>query len=234
MCGRSSLHDAPTNILERFRLPPVIPGFRPRYNIAPSQDQWTLGIGADGAPGLRQRRWGLVPEWAKDPAVGARMINARAESLSSRPAFREAVECRRCLILADGYYEWAGAPPSRVPFFFHLAGHRAFAMAGLWERWNGGGSPLETCTVVTTDAAAHVSSLHSRMPALLDPDAAREWVSRSTPTDVALGLLRPYQGSDLEWYRVGKMVNSPANDSPECIMPAEEPSTPAVGQLTLL
>lgn len=234
MCGRSSLHDAPISILERFRLPAAIPGFRARYNIAPTHEQWTLGIDAAGAPEIRPRRWGLIPYWARDSSIGSRMINARAESLLEKPAFREAAARRRCLILADGYYEWTGTGKSKVPMFFHLAGHRAFAMAGLWERWTGGESPLETCTVVTTDASSRTSAWHPRMPVLLDLDAAERWVNSATPIEAALGLLRPYEGADLECYEVSKLVNSPSNDSPECMQPAEEPSKEAVSQLSLL
>ena len=234
MCGRSSLHDAPTNILERFGLPAAIPGFKARYNIVPTHEQWTLGVGATGAPEICQRRWGLIPYWAKDSSIGARMINARAESLLEKPAFREAVARRRCLILADGYYEWTGAGKSKVPMFFHMAGHRAFAMAGLWERWTGNESPLETCTVVTTDASSRTAAYHPRMPVLLDLDAAERWVDSATPMEAALGLLRPYEGADLECYEVSKLVNSPSNDSPECMQPAEESPGETVSQLSLL
>lgn len=234
MCGRSSLHDAPANILARFRLPPVIPGFRPRYNIAPTHEQWTLGVAASGAPEVRPRRWGLVPHWARDAAMGARMINARAESLVEKPAFREAVESRRCLVLVDGYYEWSGAGKAKVPMFFHMSEHEAFALAGLWEIWNGGASSLETCTVVTTDASSRTSPWHPRMPAILDLDSAERWVSPSTPVDAAIGLLRPYEGADLECYEVSRLVNSPANDSSECMRPAEESFRETVSQLSLL
>lgn len=234
MCGRSSLHDAPTNILERFRLPPAIPGFKPRYNVAPTHEQWTLGVDASGAPEVRPRRWGLVPHWATDATIGARMINARAESLLEKPAFREAVERRRCIVLADGYYEWSGTGKSKIPMFFHMTGHEAFALAGLWERWDGGASPLETCTVVTTDASSKTSAWHPRMPAILDLDAAERWVSGFTPVEAALGLLVPYERADLECYEVSKLVNSPANDSSDCMLPVEESFRDTVRQLSLL
>ncbi len=221
MCGRSSLHDAPTNVLERFRLPPVLPGFTPRYNIAPTQEQWTLGLDAQGAPAVTQRRWGLIPYWADDPAIGNRMINARADSLMDKPAFREAFERRRCLILADGYYEWTGMGKSKVPMFFHMKDKRAFAMAGLWERWEKGSTPVETCTVVTTDASLRTSAYHPRMPVLLDLDSAERWLDRSMAPAAALRLLKPYENDDLDCYQVSKLVNRPANDSPECIAPAD-------------
>ncbi|MEO8575604.1 MAG: SOS response-associated peptidase [Gemmatimonadales bacterium] len=220
MCGRSSLHDAPTNVLERFRLPPVLPGFKPRYNVAPTQQQWTLGLDATGSPEAKERRWGLIPSWANDPAIGNRLINARSDSLMEKPAFREALERRRCLILADGYYEWTGTSKSKVPLYFHMKDSRAFAMAGLWERWGRGETAVETCTVVTTDASTMTSAYHPRMPVLLDLDEAEQWINRSTTVDAALALLRPYESAALVCYRVSKLVNSPANDVAECILPA--------------
>ncbi len=219
MCGRSSLHDAPVSILERFSLPPVLPGFAPRYNIAPTQQQWTLALDANGNPAVTPRRWGLIPSWASDPAIGNRMINARADSLAEKPAFRDAVRERRCLILADGYYEWTGTGKSRVPIFFHMKGHEPFVMAGLWERWGRGEQEVESCTVITTDAGQRVSRFHHRMPALLTTDQAMTWLDSATPLRTALSLLEPYEAGDLESYEVSKFVNSPANDSPECLQP---------------
>lgn len=220
MCGRSSLHDAPTNVLARFSLPPVLPGFRPRYNIAPTQDQWTLALDTDGAPAATPRRWGLVPSWASDLSIGNRMINARAETLAGKPAWRTLLEERRCLVLADGYYEWMRAGRTRIPFFFHLTGHRCFSMAGLWDRWDNGGLPLETCTVITTEAGSRTSSYHHRMPVLLTLDAAEEWLNAGTQFSRLVKLMRSYDESDLECYEVSRLVNSPANDSPDCQTPA--------------
>src|SRR3989442_1484921 len=132
MCGRSSLHDDPTNILERFNLPPRLPGFVPHYNVAPTQLQWTISRDEERAPVARQMKWGLVPSWATDPSIGNRMINARAESLSTSPAFRDSLQTRRCVILANGYYEWKVAGKSKAPFYFRLNDGRAFGLAGLW------------------------------------------------------------------------------------------------------
>ena len=234
MCGRSSLHDAPVSILERFKLPPVLPGFKPRYNIAPTQEQWTLGIDARGNPEINARRWGLIPSWANDPSIGNRLINARAESLSEKPAFRDALERRRCLILADGYYEWSGTGKSKRPIFFHLRGNVPFAMAGLWERWSRGDSALETCTVVTTDANQLSAKYHPRMPVLLDHASAARWVDRATSVLDALSLLQPYEGGELECYEVSKLVNNASFDSPACMEPASEPNDSNVSQLSLL
>lgn len=234
MCGRSSLHDAPVALLARFKLPPALPGFKPRYNIAPTQEQWTLGVDDRGNPEVKARRWGLIPSWATDPSIGNRMINARAESLGEKPAFRDALERRRCLILADGYYEWTGSGKSKRPLFFHLRGNAAFAMAGLWERWGTGEKQLETCTVVTTDANPLTVRYHPRMPVVLTKDAAATWLDVSTPMSSALRLLRPYDGGDLECYEVSKLVNNASFDSPACMEPASESSDSKVSQLSLL
>jgi putative SOS response-associated peptidase YedK len=234
MCGRSSLHDAPVNILDRFGLPPVLPGFKPRYNIAPTQEQWTLGLDAKGEFETRQRRWGLIPSWANDPSIGSRLINARAESIDQKPAFRDAFQARRCLILADGYYEWKGEGKSKIPMFFHLAGHRAFPMAGLWEWWRRDDEIIETCIVVTTDASKAASAIHPRMPVILSLDAAADWLDRSTTPRAALELLVPYEKADLEWHEVSRMVNNAAVDSPACIERASESAQPTISQLSLL
>ena len=234
MCGRSSLHDAPRNVLERLKLPPVIPGFSPRYNIAPSQDQWTIGLDSKGHPGVSARRWGLIPYWANDPSVGSRMINARSDSLEGKPAFRESVQQRRCVILADGYYEWMQVGKSKVPLFFHMKGHVPFVMAGVWDRWKKGVNPIETCAVITTDAASRTAKCHPRMPALLSLDSAERWLDRDTPLKEALALLQPYEGEDLEFYEVSKLVNNAAFDSPACIEAAGEPKVETVSQLSLL
>lgn len=221
MCGRSSLHDHPTNILDRFSLPPVLPEFSPRYNIAPSQLQWAIAGDPENPPALMQLKWGLVPSFADDPTIGNRLINARAESLLERPAFRDSFRSRRCAILADGYYEWAGKGKNRTPMYFRLSDGRAFGLAGLWDRWDRGDHPLETCTVITTDASAVAAQVHNRMPVLLVDDAIERWLDGSLrPSDLG-SLLRPYERDDLETYEVSRYVNSPANDSPECISRTE-------------
>ena len=219
MCGRSSLHDAPVSILERFNLPPVIPGFTPRYNIAPSQEQLTIFAGDDGRPVLKSLKWGLVPAWARDRSIGARMINARADTLSTKDSWDFLLRKRRCLVLADGYYEWTSTDKSRAPMFFHLTEHRPFALAGIWDRWTGDGESIETCAVITTEPSALAARVHHRMPVVLTLDAAEEWLDESTRTRRAVELMAPYEAADLECYEVSRYVNSPANDSPECIKP---------------
>jgi putative SOS response-associated peptidase YedK len=226
MCGRSSLHDAPVNILERFKLPPSLPGFEPRFNVAPSQLQWTVVLDHIGKAQARQLKWGLVPSWAQDPAVGSRMVNARSDSLTEKPSYRESFRDRRCVILADGYYEWTGTGKSRVPMFFHLTGNRPFAIAGIWDRWSKNGDVLETCTVITIDASAKAAAYHHRMPALLNADAAFEWLDRETTEPRLLDLLKPYGDADLECHEVSTLVNSPLNDSAECMAPFQRERVP--------
>jgi putative SOS response-associated peptidase YedK len=147
------------------------------------------------------------------------MINARAESIAERPAFRDAFAERRCLIIADGYYEWRGSGKGRAPFFFHMKGNEAFVLAGLWDRWRKDGSDLETCVIITTDASERAVLIHDRMPAILPLEKAKEWIDRSTPPERALNLLQPYETDDLESYEVSRFVNGPLNDSSECIEP---------------
>ncbi len=219
MCGRSSLHDAPVSVLEKFELPPFLPGFKPRYNIAPTQDQWAIVLDEFANPVAKPRRWGLIPSWATDPAIGSRMINARSDTLGTRSAFRDSARLRRCLIVADGYYEWSGDGKSRVPWFFHFGDHGAFVMAGIWDSWASGNAVLDTCAIITTDASERVKSIHHRMPALLPLEEARRWLDRETPVADALSLLQPYEKEDLACYEVSRFVNSAANDSPECIAP---------------
>src|SRR5688500_79271 len=221
MCGRSTLHDAPTNVLERFSLPPVLPGFEARYNIAPTQQQWTILREKDGTPAVRQMRWGLVPSWAADTSIGHRMINARAESLSERAAFSGPLESQRCLILADGYYEWRTEGKSKIPMYFRLADGRAFGLAGLWDRWEKGDTPLETCTVITTSSGRRTRPYHHRMPVLLVDDAQTAWLDGTATQRELLRMLRSYDAADLEMYDVSRQVNNTANDSPECISRVE-------------
>lgn len=219
MCGRSSLHDAPVSVLERFSLPPVIPGFEPRYNIAPSQDQLTIFAGENGHSLLKPLRWGLVPSWASDRSVGSRMINVRSDTLATKTSWEFLLRRRRCLVLADGYYEWTSTDKSRRPVFFHFTGHRPFALAGIRDTWQNNGESLETCAIITTDPSALAAKIHHRMPVVLSLDAAEEWIDESTRTRRAIELMAPYEAADLQCYEVSRFVNSPANDSPECIEP---------------
>ncbi len=229
MCGRFTLTDADGAWL-RFDIrgadvPPPMEradgtADAARYNIAPTQDVLTVRH-ENGERRAEMMRWGLVPSWADSPKVGARMINARAETLAERPSFRAAFRRRRCLIPADGFYEWRREGKGRVPIRFALAGGEPFAFAGLWERWERPGEPpLLSCAIVTTRANELVASIHDRMPAILAPDAERVWVD-SDVTDAALlgGLLAPRPSELMRAREASRAVNSPAYDGPECLAP---------------
>jgi putative SOS response-associated peptidase YedK len=149
------------------------------------------------------------------------MINARAESLAEKPSWRDSLRTQRCIILADGYYEWRTAGKEKTPMYFHLADDRAFGLAGLWDRWYGGESPLETCTVITTAAGSRTSPYHHRMPVVLTEDAAVAWLETWRRERDLLSLLTAYEGDDLEVYEVTRHVNNPANEDAECIRPAD-------------
>ena len=230
MCGRFTLTDADGARL-RFDirgadLPPPTEradgtSDAARYNIAPTQDVLTIRREDGGERRAEMMRWGLVPSWADSPKVGARMINARAETLAERPSFRAAFRRRRCLIPADGFYEWRREGRGRVPIRFTLKSGEPFAFAGLWERWERGGDepPLLSCAIVTTSPNALIAPIHDRMPAMLAPDAERVWLDPDTDAAALSGLLTPYPSDLMEAREASRAVNSPANDGPECLAP---------------
>lgn len=165
-------------------------------------------------------QWGLVPSWAKDPKIGNRLINARAESVADKPAFRAAFRRRRCLVPADGYYEWQKRPGGKLPFLIHLPHDRPFAFAGLWEAWRPPGSDesLYTCTVITTDANERTRPIHDRMPVILNPEHYNLWLDPKLQDASKLQpLLRPLESSELHADPVSTRVNSPRNDDPGCV-----------------
>ncbi len=218
MCGRFTLRSPADLLREIFGVGPL-PGFCPRYNIAPGQPVAAVR----GSPReWVELRWGLVPFWADDPAVGSRMINARAETLARRPAFRDAFARRRCLIPADGFYEWQRvAPGLKQPWFLHRRDDRPFAFAGLWESWRPRSDtpPLQTCALITTDANAAVAPIHDRMPVILPPHAFDTWLDPAATGEELAGLLRPAPDDELEAYPVGVWVNDPRHDDPRCLQP---------------
>jgi len=221
MCGRFSL-GATIRVGQLFNLPnwPETP---PRYNIAPSQDvPAVIQNGETGGREFRPFRWGLVPSWAKDPAIGNRMINARSETAATKPTFRKPLRERRCLILADGFYEWKREGPRKQPYHIRLQNGEPFAFAGLWDRWHPpDGEPLETCTILTTTANDLVQRLHDRMPVILPASAYGLWLD-PTMRDVGplQALLTPYPAAEMIAHPVSTRVNNPANETPECIAPA--------------
>jgi putative SOS response-associated peptidase YedK len=165
-------------------------------------------------------RWGLVPSWADDPAVGNRLINARAETVASKPSFRAAFRQRRCLVPADGFYEWQKQAGKKQPFYIHLRGGGPFAFAGLWERWQGADEPIESFTIVTTEANELVRSLHERMPVILPREAYKHWLDPAyAKLEELQALLRPYPAEEMAAFPVSTRVNSPRVDDAACIVP---------------
>ncbi len=221
MCGRFPLSPFAADLVQQFNLTGLL-AWRPRYNIAPTQEVLTV-LQPPETTEQRARflRWGLVPPWAEGPAVGSRMINARAETVATKPAFRRAFQERRCLILADGFYEWQKQEDRKQPFYIHLRDGRPFAFAGLWERWApSDGQPLDSCTILTTVANQLVAPLHVRMPVILSPANRETWLDpRGQDVERMQAILRPYPAEEMEAYPVSPRVNSAAFDSPECMQP---------------
>jgi putative SOS response-associated peptidase YedK len=223
MCGRFTLRTPTSALVEQFLLE-TAPELPPRFNIAPGQPVAVVRQPA-GAAGrsLTLLRWGLIPSWAKDPAIGNRMINARAESAAEKPAFRTAFRRRRCLIPADGYYEWRRTGDRKQPYYFHMRDGRPFAFAGLWELWSGGeegadSGPLETCAVLTTQANDLSRPIHDRMPVILPQAVYDVWLDPDETDRRRLQpLLAPYDSAPMVADRVSTLVNNPRNDDPRCI-----------------
>ena len=204
MCSRYFL-DADGNIIAYTFQVPVHDRIRKRFNIAPTQEAPVIRAGPGGTREVAMLRWGLVPFWAKDLKVGTKMINARSEGVETKPSFRAAVKERRCVVPATGFFEWQGDPGHKQPFAITLPGQSLFAFAGLWERWKPvEGDPVETFTIVTTDANAAIARIHDRMPVILPMDAIDTWLT--APPDAARTLLKPYAGP-VELRMVNKYVS---------------------------
>ena len=198
MCGRFTLRSSPQAVAEAFALPDV-PELFPHFNIAPSQPVAVVRQqpGAD-ARELTFLRWGLIPAWAADPSIGDRLANARSETAATKPSFRRAFRSRRCLVVADGFYEWQKVNGRKQPYFVGLRGDRPFGLAGLWERWDKGGEPVESCTILTTDANELMQPIHGRMPVVVPPEPYGLWLDpRCQDTTMLAKLLRPYPAKDM-------------------------------------
>jgi putative SOS response-associated peptidase YedK len=192
----------------------------PLFNIAPTQPVAAVRV----VPGGQERelvelRWGLIPFWADDPKIGYRLINARAETAATKPSFRSAFKARRCLVVADGYYEWQKLDAKKKqPFFIRMKGGKLFAFAGLWDRWSPpDGEAIESCTILTTDANELNRPVHNRMPVIVDPSAFGQWLDPAERPDVLQELLRPYPSESMEAYPISTFANNPRNQGPECI-----------------
>jgi putative SOS response-associated peptidase YedK len=229
VCGRYTLAGPnPGELHGRFALGESLQ-VRRRFNVCPGDDVVAVTTDREGAPRGELLRWGLVPHWAKDPGVGYKTINARAETLAERPAYRDALRTHRCLIVADGFYEWAPAGPGRPrkqPFWITRADGAPFAFAGLWAVWNGpGGEVVRSCTIVTTNANPVLAPIHDRMPVILPgPDAEQAWIDHATPQAEALGLLRALPDEAVAMREVGFAVNDAGHDEPDCLDPPGPPA----------
>lgn len=217
MCGRFLLYSSPEALERSFGLEftDKRPNLQPRYNIAPTQDVAVIGTKA-GRRGLAMMHWGLVPSWAKDRSLAAKMINARGESVHEKPAFRAAFKARRCLIPADGFYEWHAEEGGKQPYLLEPAAGGPMALGGLFERWRDpAGGELWSCTIVTTEASADIAHLHHRMPLVLTPDHWDAWLTAEP--EAARGLIGPAPEGTLRFRPVDKRVNNVKNDDPELI-----------------
>jgi putative SOS response-associated peptidase YedK len=228
MCGRYELHTHPAAVALTFGLaqPPTL---QPRYNIAPMQDVPVIRQGQSGERELAFVRWGLVPRWAKDPAIGAKMINARAETIADKPSFRTAFRKHRLLLPADGFYEWKRTATGKQPIHIGLKGGGLFAFAGLAERWlSPAGEVLDTCTIVTTQANAMLAPMHDRMPVIVGVEHYERWLDVAQ-TEVG-DLLAPYPADAMAWYPVSTRVNSVRNDDAQLLEPVRDGSPDAAAE----
>ena len=221
MCGRFAFYSPREAITEIFDVEFPLE-LEPRFNISPTQYIVTLRRPDNDNQHLAIEpvlmRWGLIPSWSKDPRIGSRMINARAETVDKKPSFRSAFKRRRCVILADGFFEWRRRGDEKIPYFISLKNAQPFAMAGLWERWSGEDSPIETCTIITTAANGVMTELHDRMPVILSTEHARRWVDVTDNSVEALrSLLIPADDELLQFWEVSRSVNNSRNDGPELI-----------------
>lgn len=224
MCGRFTLTASLAEIAERFDAVYSIKpeDFSPSYNIAPSQS--VLAVINNGKTNrMGFLRWGLIPPWAKDISIGYKMVNARAETLTEKPSYRQAFYKRRCLIVADSFYEWKQINNQKIPMRILLKSHGLFAMAGLWEHWTSpDGNSIFSCTIITTKPNQLMASIHDRMPVILKPEDEKIWLNPSIrDPHVLKSLLKPYDSERMKAYEVSPLVNSPKNNSPELIQPID-------------
>jgi len=222
MCGRFTLTVNPADLQDTFSNYNFPVRFAPRFNIAPSQP--VLAVPNDGKLAADFFVWGLIPMWAKDPSIGSRMINARGETLADKPSFRGSYRHKRCLILADGFYEWKafGEKKGKTPYFIHMKDRQPFAMAGLWDTWESpDGSSLKTCTIITTGPNELMELIHDRMPVILHPRDYAKWLDTAPQTPENLQpLIKPFPADKMSAYAVSTLVNKATNDIPELVVPA--------------
>jgi putative SOS response-associated peptidase YedK len=238
MCGRITSTFEFSDIRIRWNLDRDVPLSKPRFNIAPEQISPTIPVIVHDESGnhCKFMHWGLIPYWAKDPIIGSRMINARAETLTEKAAFKHLIGTRRCIIPADGFYEWRKEGKRKVPMWVHLKSREPFAFAGLWDLWRKpDGTPVESFTIITTEPNDLVRPIHNRMPVILRQQDEEQWLDvPRTSFAKAQSLLKPLPAELMAAHDVSPIVNSAKYDGPECIRPVSDDDTTRVGQLTLL
>ncbi len=226
MCGRKTLTRDLQSIIEELAIDEYLDdGFEPSYNIAPTQFSPVL-IGKDDSRVLKKMKWGLIPNWSKDEAIGSKMINARSESLLEKPSFQNLVHQNRCVVITDGYFEWKKGNEGSQPFYISHPKKKLLPMAGLWTTWESSSSGMiSSYTVITTIPQKAITHIHNRMPVILNPIAIDEWIQceKNTP-DIAMANLVPYAGN-LSFYPVSTFMNSPKNNSKECIRSTQDSKT---------
>ncbi|MBE7459633.1 MAG: SOS response-associated peptidase [Zoogloeaceae bacterium] len=222
MCGRFALKAPPAEIMRVFGVT-AVPELAPRYNIAPTQDILIVRQHPGELEARREAvlvKWGLLPSWAKDTSMAAKLANARGETVAEKPAFRNAFRRMRCLVPADGFYEWEATPSGKQPWFLRLKSQAPLAFAGLWEHWQGpDGAALETATLITTDANELVRPVHDRMPVILQPGDWAAWLGAQTKADDLKALLKPLPADLMERYLVSRRMSNARNEGEECIRP---------------
>jgi putative SOS response-associated peptidase YedK len=221
MCGRFTLRAPAERVKREFRLEEA-PSVEARYNIAPTQSVLAVRRASDEREAVLLR-WGLIPSWAKDGSMGAKLINARSETVEEKPSFREAFKRRRCIIPADGFYEWQRTGGRKQPYYFRLKDDRLFGFAGLWETWRTpDGESLATCSILTTEANEVLSTAHDRMPVILRPETYDLWLEDDERLqELRKELLRPYPASEMTAYPVSASVNSPQHQGEELVRPIQ-------------
>jgi putative SOS response-associated peptidase YedK len=221
MCGRFALFIDLKTLIEAFGITIAPEKLTPRYNIAPSQQVVGIRPTDDGKRQLTLFRWGLIPHWAKDPAIGNKMINARAETAAEKPSFRSPFRTRRCIIPASAFFEWKKEGKQKIPYCIRNRDKTPLALAGLWDNWQGPEGVIESCSILTTEANEAVATLHNRMPVVLSRQAIEPWLDPGIK-DVPLlkALLEPYPSESLKIYQVDPLVNAPQNDVLRCVEPA--------------
>jgi putative SOS response-associated peptidase YedK len=222
MCGRFTRTSNMQHLAELLGLP-IPPPLASRYNIAPSQLVACVRTNSETTEReWVELQWGLVPSWAKEISIGLKLINARGETVAEKPSFRKAFTHRRCLVLADGFYEWKREGTKKQPYYIRMKDHRPFAFAGLWERWEKEDPPIESCSLITIGPNTVMEPIHHRMPVILATTQFAEWLDVSLHETERLNrLLRPFPPEEMEAYPVSLMVNNPRNDHPECVVPIQ-------------